>query len=734
MDNHDANNLHEGGSIDRRDFLQRLAVVPASIALTGAALGAAETGPVGPVAVPDSAKPSAKRLGYKRLCLDFHFSEYPEGVLSKADAKQYIGTLKENGGEVVLAFAKDHWGNHYYDTVLGHKHPALKQDLFGRIVAEAEQQGIEVIAYTSIGWDEFNRRRHPDWCMVSWQGVSRHHAGKWTTLCVNSDYGRHTIEHIAELCGKYRFRGIWIDIVQYSFSANAPCYCAACQRLWREAGHGDGIPNPLDGEMRARYLDFRDGFLRRYVAAARDAAKTAQPGVLFTHNWGGSFDLDDFIPKEAEPWGKDYVYQGYMTKYTRALAKDRDFEMYSARFNQSCDFTIKPVELMCWEAASIIAHNGAIEIVDQPNVDGTLEPKAWKVIREAYRTIDELSPHLTGTRPFVEIGVLYSHRNWELHLELGGESVPGVAHDFAGACKLFADEHLPYDVIVEENLTPALLRSMRVIVVPNTVSLYPKTVQYLRDWCREGGLLVFDYRTASQDHRGRSVNPGFGMVEPLDDYPANVSFVKPAFDLDNPYLRVSGIARFQAESKAAPLGFLTPPAIEETSERWVSHKIHPGTPTSTPAAVLGSFGNGAYVYYSWRLFKELLATDLRTIRHFVRRSLEKHYEPALTVESPRTVEMIPYRTRGGYRVFLTNAVVGRPAGPCTPTYGANPAPHINLDFILPVHDVQVRVRSEVQRARDMHGRPLDVSHDGVCWRITVPKVEQYQVVDIETVS
>ena len=259
-------------------------------------------------------------------------------MLSKADAGTYIRTLKQNGGEVVLAFSKDHWGNHYYNTAICHKHPAVKQDLFGQIVAEADKAGIDVIAYTSIGWDEFNQRLHPDWRMVNWQGVSPRNP--WTTLCINSDYGQRTIEHIGELCGKYRFRGLWIDIVQYSFSSqNAPCYCDACQRLWREAGYGDAIPNPLEGEVRARYLDFRDAFLRRYLQAARDAAKAAQPDVLFTHNWGGCFDLDDFIPKEAEPWGKDYVYQGYMTKYTRALAQGRDFEMYSARFNQPCDFT-----------------------------------------------------------------------------------------------------------------------------------------------------------------------------------------------------------------------------------------------------------------------------------------------------------------------------------------------------------------------------------------------------------
>jgi len=311
------------------------------------------------------------------------------------------------------------------------------------------------------------------------------------------------------------------------------------------------------------------------------------------------------------------------------------------------------------------------------------------------------------------------------------ESGASVAHDFAGACKLFADEHLPYDVIVEENLSPESLLPLRVVVVPNTISLHPQTVRRLRDWCEEGGLLVFDYRTATHDHQGRSAaEPGFGLVEVNDDYPAKVSFVKPVFDIDSPFLRLNGITRFRTDPTALTLGLLTPSALEETDERWVSHKIHPGAPTNTAAAVLGSRGKGAFVYYSWRSFKELLATDLRAIRQFVRHSLEKRYEPTLILEAPRTVEMIPYRTAGGFRVFLTNAVVGRPAGPCTPTYGANPAPHINLDFVLPVHDLQLRIRSAVKKARDMHGRALHLAHDGVWCEVTVPKIEQYEIVDI----
>lgn len=611
--------------------------------------------------------------------------------MSRASAKTYIRTLKENGGEVVLAFAKDHWGNYYHDTKVGRKHPAVQQDLFGEIISEAKRQGVAVIAYISIGWDEDSQRAHHDWRMVTGSGADQHQGGHWTSLCVNTGYGQHTLDHISELAANYKFSGLWLDIIQYTFdSLNAPCYCASCQRLWREAGLGDAIPNPLDGETRALYLDFRDRFLRQYLATARCAVKSNQPEVLFTHNWGGCFDLDDFIPKEAEPWGKDYVYQGYMTKFTRALANGRDFEMFTARFNQSCDFTIKPVELMRWEAADIVSHNAAIEIVDQPNIDGTFEPKAWKVIREAYRVVDDLSPHLDGTIPFAEIGVLYSHRNYELQKEIGRQSSADVAHDFAGACKLFADERLPYDVIIEENLSLASLAVLRIIVVPNTRALNPKTVTVLRAWCDGGGILLFDYLSATRDHMWRSAtDPGFGFLKPGDPHPWPVSFVSPVADIDDPFLRITEAVHFSPDPKSEPLGFLTPPALVETNERWVSHKIHPGHTSDTPAAVRGAFGRGHYVYLSWRVFKELLDTDLRAIRQFVRQALKKYYVPSLTVDAPRTVEMIPYRTSAGFRVFLTNAVVGRPAGPCTPTYGANSSPHINIDFVLPVHNATV---------------------------------------------
>lgn len=710
-------------SIARRMFLKATTLLPVVLSVKSST--AADLVDIPASSINRQAASNHSRIGYKRVIIDFHFSEFPEGVLANVNGKQMVDTIKESGADAVLAYAKDHWGNYYYDTKVGHKHSAVKTDLFGEIISHAKQRDLDVMAYFTIGWDEYSQQRHPEWRMVTAEGKDQRQKTKWTNLCINTGYAQLTIDHMRELCSLYKFRTLFLDIIQYSFDGlQAPCCCQSCQRLWREQGHGSAIPKKFEGETRAEYLDFRDAFLKRYLDDVRSAVKAIQPDVLITHNWGSYWNAADYVPKEAEPWGRDYVLQSYMTKYTRALAKGRDFEMFTARFNQSWDFTIKPLELMRWEVASFVAHNAAVNVIDQPNIDGTLEPKAWSVIREVYKTVDDIAPHLKGTTPFAEVGVLYSHRNWELHHDVG--------HDLAGACKFLADEHYPYDIVPDEDISPETLKRFKVLVIPNTASLKPEAVDVIRQWCESGGTVLFDYRSATLDENNRPlVKPGIGMVAITEENPRKVSFIKPAFDIENPYIRINeNVSIKPLVPTFQTLGFLTRAALEQTDTQWVSHNIQPGRTTQLPAVLLGAYRDGKFIYSTARIFKELLMTDLRAIRQFLRAALARVYTPKVTLEAPRTVEMIPYSTATGYRLFLTNCVTGRPAGACVPTYGTNAAPHLNIDFVLPVHDIQIRLQTKAASARDRHGTALKVVREGTASVITIPKIVQYEVVDI----
>ncbi|NKQ36594.1 MAG: hypothetical protein HF973_13395, partial [Chloroflexi bacterium] len=50
-------------------------------------------------------------LGYKRLIIDYHFSDFVPGTLAQADAAGTVAACLETGADSVLVYAKDHWGH-----------------------------------------------------------------------------------------------------------------------------------------------------------------------------------------------------------------------------------------------------------------------------------------------------------------------------------------------------------------------------------------------------------------------------------------------------------------------------------------------------------------------------------------------------------------------------------------------------------------------------------------------
>ena len=70
-------------------------------------------------------------LPTRQVHLDFHTSEYIEGIGEKFDKKQFQGALKAGHVNQINIFAKCHHSWSYYPTKVGRMHPNLKFDLLG---------------------------------------------------------------------------------------------------------------------------------------------------------------------------------------------------------------------------------------------------------------------------------------------------------------------------------------------------------------------------------------------------------------------------------------------------------------------------------------------------------------------------------------------------------------------------------------------------------------------------
>ena len=134
------------------------------------------------------------------------------------------------------------------------------------------------------------------------------------------------------------------------------------------------------------------------------------------------------------------------------------------RFNQSWDFTIKPEIQIIWEDMTALANNAAFLIIDQPNIDRTIE-KSCAAIKTVFDEIRKVEGLVDGSKPYSEVAIMFSYKNQELIYEK--IHYAQFEEEFYGAYKMLTELHIPFDVITDMRLTSDKLKGIKVLIIPN---------------------------------------------------------------------------------------------------------------------------------------------------------------------------------------------------------------------------------------------------------------------------
>lgn len=661
-------------------------------------------------------------LGYKRLILDYHFSEFNPDALKNANAKEIVDAMVDLGVDSLLLYSKDHWGNVYHKSTFSKRHKNVPQDLFGEVLAGLKQQGIRVIAYTTFSWDEYIARKHPEWLRVDVDGKPiRHNLGqnlyaKWNWICLNSPYRDFFLRQMDELIGNYDFEGLFLDIV---FHRRAQvCYSPYCQQRWKEK-YGGEIPRDLQGSDYARYLDFRRENFEELFQQVREVGRKHNKRFMLTHNYGLTYRHDDYVATEFDPHGVDFYNPTLSAKLYRARAGGKEVELIGHRFNQHWDFMIKPVELMRFEVATGIAHNCAVMYVDQPYIDGGLDKRVYQTLKKGFQAADELVPLVKGTVPYAEIGVLTSERSFDMD--------PATYRDFAGAYEMLTELHWPFDVLTEENLNQRDLAKYRVLIVPNIVYMSTAQVAEVRRYVEQGGSLLFCYRSATFDENAKqSLQLSFGLVQITGETDNQVSFIKPKWEVSSPFLRVTPVALVKAASGLTVAGTMLNPALRITDTEWISHNIMPGEETTNPTILQGKLGKGTFVYYGFRIFEEYVSQAVPAMHEVFVKGMQQLYQPQVWVEAPRVVEAVFNRHGDELRIVLINGITGKSIQGDKSWGEKGVRGHITMNEVIPIHEITVKVRGPaINEAYSLRRSKLKVERSGDVTSMTVPVLNQY---------
>jgi len=427
---------------------------------------------------------------FRRLFLDFHFPDSDLASLEKLDSREFIKLAIRSEVDSVVACAKCHWGNSYYDTRIGHKHRGLgKTDFLREVIEGCHKHDIQVLVYYSLFADTHASRVHPEWTVRDSRG-RRVIPEKWVFVCPNSPYRDFALAQLDELSSRYDPDGFWLDMATFNYGV---CYCQRCRNLYKEAS---GRPIPRVGGHRKQWLEFirwRTQDLTKLLQETRKVIKSNLPEAIVIPNyqaylgWPG-YSATTYAYAEVPEYGTTEACHGspsLSAEFGRAVTSGRPQEVLIPRCaGLYGDWTMRPTAELEHEILTALAHNATVSVVDQPYPDGTFEPSFYDQLRRVYRKVKRIEKYSRKSELLGYAGVCFSEKSWIYHGLTDERQRYGDT--IAVAFQMAIEEHLPTRIVLAEKMN---LEGLAVLIVPRATVMADEELQRLREFVEKGGNL-----------------------------------------------------------------------------------------------------------------------------------------------------------------------------------------------------------------------------------------------------
>ena len=420
-------------------------------------------------------------LSPRQVHLDFHTSEWIEGVGAQFDAETFARMAKEAAVSSMTVFARCHHGWLYYDSwrFPERVHPHLaNRNLLVEQVRALHAQGIKAPVYITVQWDYYTANRHPEWLIRKPDGAHEggpfSEPGFYQSLCVNTGYWKFLQEQtleVMELLGD-ELDGLFFDIVGIR-----PCTCAACRKEMLEKGLDFGD----EAQVRAFAKQSIDRFKQKMSAFVREhndhctifynaghvGPCTKDSKEAYTH-----FELES-LPSGG--WG--YLHFPVTARSARKLGKD--CIGMTGKFHTSWgDFhSLKNQAALEFEAFRMLSFGFACSIGDQLPPDGRLNAATYRLIGKVYRPFAEREAWARPSTPLVEAAVLTNES--PLYEQQMSDSI-------LGAAQLLEELALQFDIIdAEMDFSP-----YKLLIVPEDVAGSSALSEKLAAFTAAGGRVL----------------------------------------------------------------------------------------------------------------------------------------------------------------------------------------------------------------------------------------------------
>jgi len=664
---------------------------------------------------------------FRKLHWDYDNPPFLKGIGENFDPEEFVSSLQKAQVEAVNFFAKDVFGQAYYESKISKKHPGLKRDILKEVTETCHQNGIKVLFYL-VGIDQNLRKVHPEWYHITpseteWGG---------NNICFNSPYLEEVVTpQIKELL-KYEPDGFFFDIVSqmaYDF-----CYCSSCQKKFREE-FGRDLPREKGDPFWLEAIKWRRRVIDNFEKRVADTIHCASPRVLFGSNWSHcttrphkppvyldylTLDISELLQKEGcrGALGSNPLGISVQSRYLSTLNKP--FDVMNTRFLYWWnDWMLKPQASLKMECATAIANGGRTFIGDKVYYDATVDREVMKTLGEIFAFIKEREDLCQDTIPVPYIGVLHSdstllHTITSVLPEATGEVQ--ALRPIQGAHKALVESNFPFNILNEETLLNNI-SSYQALILPEQGVLSEEIKKSIKKFVFKGGGLVASYPSPLFEVLGieeeGKLSYSFGYIKVTDTAIADKIGEFPVM-VHAPFIKAvsaKSLASLHAPGWDTEVSFITPQgSIGENS--------------GYPAVTLNKFGKGKAIFISGSIFYAYWAKNNPHVKYLIKNLVNLVIpEKILEVEGPASLEVSLFQKGKRKIIHLVNSHIEKNVG------GPSFAEEIPLLYGI---RVKLKVEGKLKRiAQQPENKELEYEKKDSYVYFTVPKIDIHTMVIVE---
>ena len=585
---------------------------------------------------------------------------------------EVIKIVKDVGANTVRLGMFSHQGHTYYPSKVAPEAPFLKgRNLLAEFEQECKKAGIRLIVYLNSKWVTDMYRTHPDWIVEFKDGPYVHEREGVLLpiypMCPNSPFMEYFKNIVKEVVTFSHPDGIYID----NFGIELFCECRYCRKKF-----GQEIPDKTDLNFSKtqKYIKWMITESRKIAKDIVSACRINNPDMPVIFNRGRFWSVSGALSPED-----NFEYAHKIGNMIHTESAVRFYNQSFEHINEQCVFG-RSIHLPVWtwveypmlpfsyvppskeetkiKTAKVVANGGRPMVWSMPCAP-FISQKGMSGITEVFKLVSQNREFFNNVTFDKFAGIIFSSKSLKVYCRGNENKLQKYKETFAGTYELMIRNHVPYDFILDGQITSDNLKNYKLLILPNVVYLDVFQCKEIEKYVANGGCLLATYETSLYNHDGKK-RKDFGLrslfgakyVGNLGKQFEGFSAGYCRFTIEHP-VNKNGLKENLFPAGGNYLVVKSEDIIANLLKRCRYYCDYPQAETAHPAIIARNYGKGKVVYVAGEFFNFYHKKGFLEYSQFFKQCVEWFVNDKLPVitDLPDSVEITVTQNKQGDKII-----------------------------------------------------------------------------------